>query len=115
MTPTELRAAILVELAKGPRTSQELRAATGETRQYLANAVKHLLRSGGISRQEISMGRWRYYIGDTAPKWAGYVPDYRKPKPVPKHAIPVRQMEFPTESGRTNRVSVPMPPWEVAA
>ena len=112
MTP---QAAILKALNSGPKMPAELRDTVGQKGQKLANNIKHLLRTEQISRVEVSVGRWRYFIGNTAPAWKGYHPETRKPKPMPKHSVPVRYIEFFADSGRMNRVSVVLAPWEVRA
>jgi len=110
MTP---QAAILKALKAGPKLPAELRAAVGVERQRLANEIKTLLRNGKISRQAISVGRWRYYIGKTAPEWTGYRPETRKPPATTAHAMPVKRIEFAADCGRMNRVTLPAFPWEI--
>ena len=110
------QAAILKALKAGPKLPAELRAAVGLERQKLANEIKTLLRNGKISRQAISVGRWKYYYGKTAPEWHGYLPETRKtPSGTTKHAMPVKRIEIPADCGRTNRISLPLAPWEVRA
>ena len=110
MTP---QAAIIKALKAGPKLPAELRKAVGLERQKLANEIKTLLRTGKISRQAISTGRWRYYIGKTAPEWTGYKPEARKPPATTAHAMPVKRIEFAADCGRMNRVTLPLLPWEV--
>ena len=110
MTP---QAAIIKALKAGPKLPAELRKAVGLERQKLANEIKTLLRTGKISRQAISTGRWRYYIGKTAPEWTGYKPEDRKPPATTAHAMPVKRIEFAADCGRMNRVTLPLLPWEV--
>ena len=107
-------------LQSGPKDTEELRTLTGMAGGTLSNAVRELLRKGKISRVETTKGRYRYYIGDTAPGWTGYVPASRKPDAArlttqTKHTVPVRRLAFPGEGGRFNRVTVVAYPWEVAA
>lgn len=112
MTP---QAAILKALKAGPKLPAELRAAVGVERQKLANEIKTLLRTGKISRQAISAGRWKYFYGKTAPEWTGYRPETRKPPATTAHAMPVKRIEFAADCGRMNRVTLPLPPWDLHA
>lgn len=113
--------AITHHLQSGPKDTEELRALTGMRGGTLSNAVRELLRKGRISRVETTKGRYRYYIGDTAPGWTGYIPAVRKSDDAPrltrgtKYKVPVRHMAFPGEGGRYNRVTIVALPWEVAA
>jgi len=113
MTTPKPQAAILKALKAGPKLPAELRAAVGVERQKLANEIKTLLRTGKISRQSISTGRWRYYIGKTAPEWTGYRPETRKPPATTAHSMPVKRIEFAADCGRMNRVTLPLLPWEI--
>lgn len=115
-----IRAEILAALQSGPKTTHELVSHILREGIELSSRIKMLLRDGEISRVEITKGRYRYYIGATAPGWAGYVPAVRNPD-VPrltrstKYAQPVRVVVFPTDSGRVNRVTLPKEPDGVRA
>lgn len=113
MNNSKIKAAILKALQTGPKLPSELRDTVGAERQKLANEIKTLLRAGKISRQSISTGRWRYYIGKTAPEWTGYAPGKRKPPATTAHAMPVKRIEFAADCGRMNRVTLPAFPWEI--
>lgn len=115
-----IRAAIVGALQSGPKTTHELVSATRIEGTDLSSRIKMLLKDGEISRVETTKGRYRYYIGDTAPGWTGYVPAVRNPD-VPrltgatKHAVAVSRVTYPLEGGRVNRVTLPAAPWEAAA
>lgn len=109
------KAAILKALASGPKTPAELREAAGDERKCLSNCIKALLRNKQISRVKISVGRFKYYIGQTAPGWDGYQPENKKLEPQTNHHMPVKRIEFAADCGRTNRVTIPALPWEAHA
>lgn len=117
MTNDQVKAAILKALGSGPKLPTELRSTVGQEGQKLANNIKTLLRAEQISRVQVSVGRWRYYIGKTAPAWKGYHPESRNPKqkPMPQHAMPVKRIEFAADCGRMNRVTLPAFPWDLHA
>lgn len=115
---TIIRDAILAALQSGPKNTPELVAATGYDGQMMGNHIKTLLRTEKISREQISKGRWRYYIGTTAPNWTGYVPDKPKSKAPPKASIPTKQINVARSYfGEAPPIIITLPaaPWEVAA
>lgn len=115
MKRSEINAqAILDALTRGPLTTKEITAITGVSGGYLANTIKPLLASGKVSRVEVTKGRWRYYIGQTAPKPVEPPP----PRRIIRHAIPVRQVTIPRSSVIYSSaapvlvtVSLPAEPW----
>lgn len=119
----QIQTAILDALAKGPKTPQEIRDAIGEYEISLSNTMTYLLRTESISRAETSKGRWKYYIGKTAPGWDGYKPYVpgrtlsAKAEPA-KYKIPVKRINVAkTYFGDAVPITITMPaaPWEVAA
>jgi len=119
MTNQHPHTAILAALKQGPKTPKEIRDAIGVHDKSISSTMTFLLRQGEISREEVSKGRWRYYIGTTAPNWKGYVPDKPKPKlPKPKTNIPTKQINVARSYfGEAPPVMITLPaaPWEVAA
>lgn len=110
-----LTARILDALTQGPKTSPELASALGIDGRFLSNTIKHLLRTNQISRVQLSKGRWRYYIGQTAPDWQGYD---TKPKPKPQHRIPVKTIDVARNyfgDATPIMITLPLPPWEHVA
>ena len=113
---TRIRDAIKAALQSGPKTTPELVRASGYDGQMMGNHLKMLLRQGEISREAISKGRWRYYIGLTAPDYAGYIPEKRK-EPEPKASIPVKRINVARSYfGEAPPIIITLPaaPWEVA-
>jgi hypothetical protein len=113
-----LTARILGALAEGPKTTPELVQAVQVEGKYLGNTIRHLLRTGQISREEISKGRWRYYHGNTAPNWQGYDPAPPPPKPKPEHRIPVKTIDVARSyfgDATPIRITLPKAPWELTA
>lgn len=115
-----VKADILAALKSGPKTTPELVTATMREGLELSSRIKMLLKDGEISRVEITKGRFRYYIGTTAPNWRGYVPAVRNLTAARltsqmEYRVPVRRMAFDADSGRTNRVTLPAAPWEIRA
>ena len=115
---TNHRATILAALERGPLMTKEIIAATGISGSYLGNIIKALMREQLISREEVTIGRWRYYIGQTAPV------SQPKPKPAPRppmrYSIPVRHIEVPRfaelssntqASPQTMKITLPAEPW----
>lgn len=110
-----LTARILDALTQGPKTSPELALVVQVEGKYLANVVRYLLKQDKISRVQLSKGRWRYYIGQTAPDWQGYD---TKPKPKPQHRIPVKTIDVARNyfgDATPIRITLPLPPWEHVA
>ena len=115
---TRIRQAIRDALQSGPKNTPELVKATGYDGQMMGNHLKTLLRQGEISRVETTKGRYRYYIGLTAPNYTGYVPAVRNadvPRLTTKmeYAVPIRRVTFGADNGRANRVTLPAEPFEV--
>lgn len=108
---------ILDALTKGPKTSPELAQALQMEGRFLSNTIKYLLKGNKISRVEISKGRWRYYIGQTAPNWEGYTPQ-AKPQPKQTHRIPVKTIDVSRNyfgDATPIRITLPAAPWEIRA
>jgi hypothetical protein len=113
-----LETKILAALQKGPKTPQEIRDDIGEHDKSLTSMMTYLLRTEKISREQLSKGRWRYYIGTTAPNWTGYVPDKPKSKAPPKASIPVKRINVARSyfgEAPPIIITLPLAPWEVAA
>lgn len=97
-------------LQSGPKVTAELRAQTNSGRYEIGNAIRTLLRTGRISRVQISVGRFRYYTGQTAPGYEGYHPDHRrKTHSACDFDFPVIQKTYWT-GDRVNRVTLPAIP-----
>ena len=97
-------------LQSGPKVTGELRALTNAGPYEMGNAIRFLLRTGRISRVQISVGRFKYYAGMTAPGYAGYEPDNRrKPKSKRDYGFPVTHKNYWT-GDRVNRVTLPAIP-----
>ena len=115
---TRIRQAIRDALQSGPKNTPELAFATGHKGQIMGNHLKHLLRQGEISRVETTKGRYRHYIGLTAPNYTGYVPavrnaDVSRLTAKMEYAVPIRRVSFGADSGRVNRVTLAAEPFEV--
>jgi hypothetical protein len=114
---TRIRDAIKAALQSGPKTTPELVRASGYDGQMMGNHLKMLLRQGEISREAITKGRWRYYIGLTAPDYAGYIPEKRQAPEPRKPAFPIKQINVARSyfgEAPPIIISLPAAPWEVA-
>ena len=114
---TRIREAFKTALQSGPKTTPELVRASGYDGQMIGNHLKMLLRQNEISREEIVKGRWRYYIGLTAPDYAGYIVEKRQPPEPRKPAFPVKQINVARSyfgEAPPIIISLPAAPWEVA-
>lgn len=112
-----LCAAVEACLAEGPMKTGELRARLDAGRYEMNNAIRTLLRTGRISRVQISVGRFLYYPGQTAPGYTGYQPDTRKkPEPI-RHAIPTKVVDVARQyfgDATPRPITLPAAPWELS-
>ena len=111
MSHSEGCKAVLAALERSPKTTPELVTATGINGAKLGNCIKALLLVGKISRVEIRKERFQYYIGLTAPNYAGYVPVVRLAARPARHNAytgPIRRVPIGAVS-----VTLPAFPWEI--
>lgn len=111
-------AAILAALQSGPMDTKAIIAATGLHGTTLGNVIRGMLKDGLVSRTEVTTGRWRYYLGQTAP--ASPPRAKRAPKTALRYQVPVRQIEVHrhTEYSRNSsantqimKITLPAEPW----
>lgn len=116
MTRDESKTALLAALDQGPKVTAELYDVVQMRGTSLGNLIRELLHKGLISRETTSRGRYRYYIGHTAPGWI-----------AAKEAPPKRKMEYRVPVKHTNvardyfnearpvMITITRAPWECAA
>lgn len=117
---SRIRQAIRFALHSGPKNTPELVKATGYDGQMMGNHLKALLREGAISRVETTKGRYRYYIGLTAPNYTGYVPAVRNtdaPRLTSRviYSMPIRRVNVGADNGRVNRITLSAEPFSIPA
>lgn len=117
---SRIRQAIRSALQSGPKNTPELVRATGFDGQMMGNHLKALLREGAISRVETTKGRYRYYIGLTAPNYTGYVPAVRNidaPRLTSRvsYSMPIRRVNVGAGNGRVNRITLSAEPFSIPA
>lgn len=116
-----IRSKIVLLIEQGPKTSAEIAASLGIGGSSLGNDFKELLRSEAISRVELSKGRYRYYIGQTAPAASDKAEIAKKAEPkrmqyaVPVRKVIVRPFSIAGENGTSAEITLPAAPWEAAA
>lgn len=111
-----IRATILAQLRSGPKTSEQIREGTDLSGNMFSNVMAVLLRTGEISRVQITSKRFRYYIGQTSPE--PYAPAGQKAPKRTAYRIPVKTVvvspfSIAGDDGKSYRITMPAAPWEV--
>lgn len=113
-----IRATIIAKLQSGPKTSEEIREGTDMEGNMFSNVMAVLLRTGEISRVQLTAKRYRYYIGQTSPE--PYTPAGQKAPKRTVYSIPVKTVvvspfSIAGEDGKSYNITMPAAPWEVRA